>query len=275
MDGPSPEGSFSMTASIGRYFSLALAMMAFWPVARWYFLRTGQSPEELSGLFAIFVAIFFVAQRIRSDADFADRALYGHALVLILCYALSYHFVPPLIRAILAMTALTRIVSPLFLKKRFHIGLWILLGLSLPVIPTLQFYLGYPLRAAVAQIALPLIRMTGFAVTREGACFHFGEQLIWIDAPCSGIRMLWMGLLLAAACSCFKNLDSFRTACVLSAACVMAVFANAVRSAALFFIEAHIVNSPAWFHEGIGILIFTMLGFFILWSVHRAGAGGF
>ena len=247
--------------------------MAFWPVAKWYFLRTSQSPEELSGLVAIFIAIFFVAsQRSRRDIDFTDRSFYAHALALIICYALAYHFVPPMIRAALALTALTRIVSSLFLKRKFHAGLWILLGLSLPVIPSLQFYLGYPLRAAVAQIALPLISMAGFAVTREGACFHFGEQLIWIDAPCSGIQMLWAGLLLAAACSCFKNLDSLRTAFVLSAACIMAVFANAVRSAALFFIEAHIVKAPAWFHEGIGILVFMMLGFFILLSVHRASS---
>jgi exosortase len=271
MDSPSPEGSFSMNLFAKRYFSLALAIMAFWPVAKWYFLRTSQSPEELSGLFAILVAIFFVAgSKSRRDADFTDRSVYAHAFVLILCYALSYHFVPPLIRAIIAMTALTRIVSSLFLKKKFHSGLWILLMLSLPVIPSLQFYLGYPLRAAVAQIALPLIRMSGFAVTREGACFHFGEQLIWIDAPCSGIQMLWAGLLLAAACSCFKNLDSLRTAFVLSAACMMAVFANAIRSAALFFMEAHIVKAPAWFHEGIGILVFMTLGFFILWLAHRA-----
>jgi exosortase/archaeosortase family protein len=125
----------------------------------------------------------------------------------------------------------------------------------------------------VAQIALPLIRMTGFAVTREGACFHFGAQSIWIDAPCSGIQMLWAGLLLAAAGSCFKNLDSFRTAFVLSAACMMAVFANAIRAAALFFIEVPIIKAPAWFHEGVGVVVFMMLGFFILWIVHRTSPG--
>jgi exosortase/archaeosortase family protein len=253
-----------------RYFMLALPLMAFWPVVKWHFLRASESPEELSGSFAILLAIIFVAcQRMRKDADFTDRSFYAHAIMLILCYALSYHFVPPMIRAAFALTALTRIVSSLFLKKKFHMGLWILLGLSLPVIPTLQFYLGYPLRAAVAQLALPLIRMAGFAVTREGACFHFAGQSIWIDAPCSGIQMLWAGLLLAAAGSCFKNLDSFRTAFALSVACIMAVFANAIRAAALFFIEAHIMKAPAWFHEGVGVIAFLMLGLSILWVVHR------
>jgi exosortase/archaeosortase family protein len=263
-----------MTSCAKRYFSLALAVLAFWPVAQWYFLRTSPSPEELSGLCAILIAIAFIARsRSPRDTAFADGSFYPHALGLILCYTISYHFIPPIIRAALAMTALTRIISSLFLKRKFHLGLWILLELSLPVIPTLQFYLGYPLRVAVAQIALPLIRMAGFAVTREGTGFHFAGQSIWIDAPCSGIQMLWAALLLATAGSCFKNLDSLRTAIVCSVACMMAVFANAFRAAALFFMEAHIVRVPSWFHEGIGTLAFLMLGFSILWAVHRIHPG--
>jgi exosortase/archaeosortase family protein len=262
-----------MTSFVKKYFSLALSIAAFWPVARWYFLRGTQSPEELSGLSAILVAIFFVAgRRNRMDPDFIDRGFYVHAIALLLCYALSYHWVPPIIRAAIAMTALARIISSLFLKRKFHAGLWILLELSLPVVPTLQFYLGYPLRSAAALFALPLIRMTGIAVLREGACFNFGGQLIWIDAPCSGIQMLWAGLLLGAGCSCFKNLSVSRMALVLSATSIMAVVANSIRAAALFFIEAHIVIAPAWFHEGIGILMFMLLGLFIVWVVNRTCA---
>jgi exosortase/archaeosortase family protein len=255
---------------IKNFIEFPLAIVAFWPVVQWYILRAGDSPEELCGVFAILVAVFFIASQKRpKDADFTDRYFYAHAFVLILCYALSYHFVPPLIRAAIAMTALTRIASSLFLKKRFHMGLWILLELSLPIIPTLQFYLGYPLRVAVAQLALPLIRMAGFAATRDGAAFQFAGQSICIDAPCSGIQMLWAGLLLAAAVSCFKNLDLLRTAGVLSAACIMAVFANAYRATALFFLEAHIIEAPDWFHEAVGVTAFLMMGLSILWLVQR------
>jgi exosortase/archaeosortase family protein len=261
--------NFKMSDS-KRLFNLALPLLSFWPVAHWYFLRVMQSQEELAGLFGVIAAIFFVAcQRRRIDSHFTDRSFYAHAIALILCYAFSYHFAPPMIRAAIAMTAITRIISSLFLKRKFHVGLWILLGLSLPVIPTLQFYLGYPLRAAVAQIALPLIRMTGFAVTRDGACFNFKGQSIWIDAPCSGIQMLWAGMLLAACCSCFKNLNLSRMAFVLSATFMAAIFANSLRAAALFLIEAHILRGPAWLHEGTGISVFILLGLFVLWITNR------
>jgi exosortase/archaeosortase family protein len=260
-----------MISFVKKYFSLVLAIAAFWPVVKWYFLRASQSPEEMCGLFAILLAGFFVASRgKRPGPEFADQSLYAHTASVILCYALCYHYIPPLIRAAVAMTVITRIISSLFLKRKFHTGLWILLGLSLPIIPSLQFYLGYPLRTVVALLALPLIRLAGFAVIREGACFNFSGQLVWIDAPCSGIQMLWAGMLLAAGCSCFKNLNSFRTALLLAATFIMAILANSIRAATLFFTEAHIVEAPAWFHEGTGILTFMMLGAFILWAVNRA-----
>jgi hypothetical protein len=55
-----------------------------------------------------------------------------------------------------------------------------------------------PLRVIVGVATAFLLQMQGLDVWREGVCLHFGEKLIWIDAPCSGIKMLWFGFFLAS-----------------------------------------------------------------------------
>jgi hypothetical protein len=96
------------------------------------------------------------------------------------------------------MTALTFTLSVWCFGKTFYVGLWSLLLLSLPSVASLEFFLGYPLRVLVGEATAFLLQMQGLDVWREGVCLHFGEKLIWIDAPCSGIKMLWFGLFLAA-----------------------------------------------------------------------------
>ncbi|MCG3206180.1 MAG: hypothetical protein KCHDKBKB_02909 [Elusimicrobia bacterium] len=254
-----------MAKAIERKFLLAFLAIPFWPVVGWYVFRLSQSPEELGGLFAILLATIFVLKDKRqSNEPTSVQSIDAYTSLLILGYACLFHFVPPLVRAIFAMTVVARILSVSFLRQRIHIGLWMLLILSLPVIPSLQFYLGYPLRMLVAQIALPLIRASGFSVIQEGACFNFGGELVWIDAPCSGIKMLWAALLLASAYSCFYRLNGIRTIVAVISATGLAIVANAIRAAALFFTEAHILKAPTWFHEGTGLVVFGALALSML-----------
>src|SRR5690606_31711754 len=120
-------------------------------------------------------------------------------LGLVAAYAAGYHFLPPLVRAGLAALALGLALS------RWRFGVWLhpgvtgLLLLSLPVVPTLQFYLGYPMRWLVAALASAMLRLAGYAVRPEGACLDWAGKLVALDAPCSGVRMLWAGLFLAMA----------------------------------------------------------------------------
>ena len=115
------------------------------------------------------------------------------ATLALLAYAASFPFVPPLASALLAFAALGfswslwRHGTPF---RPWTLGLALL---GLPMAASLQFYLGYPMRVASGAVALVLLRLSGIPVVREGVYLRWGGELVMIDAPCSGIRMLWAG----------------------------------------------------------------------------------
>jgi exosortase len=209
----------------------------------------------LWGLVALASALFFLWQQ---DSNRNEQpSLYLPAAMFIV-YAISYHFLPPLLISALALISIGCTLSTLRLARRFHFGLIGLLLLALPVIPTLQFYLGYPLRVLVATLALPILRLNGIMVVRDGSCLSWGGTLISIDAPCSGIKMLWTGLYLAFALCCCYRLNNVKTAALAVMAVILVIFGNTLRAVSLFYIESGIIKMPGWTHEGVGLLLFAI-----------------
>jgi len=247
---------------------VALQVAAFWPVWRWHASRVGDSADDVWGLLSLgaFALLVWKGGGARGDGAEAGRGLWLPALVM-LVYAVSYPFVLPLARAALALTALCCTVSLLRFGRRFHPGLLGLLYLSLPVIPSLQFYGGYPLRVLVAGAAAPLLRLGGYAVFQEGTCLNWAGRLIWVDAPCSGVRMLWVGMFLACALACLYELRPLKTLLALAAAAVAILAGNVLRAAALFYVEAGVVEGPEWLHEYVGVFAFAAVAVSILAAV--------
>jgi len=159
----------------------------------------------------------------------------------------------------LAMAALTFTLSRWRFGKIFHAGLFAMLILSLPLIASLQFFLGYPLRVLVGAATARLLRLQGLDVWREGVCLHFGEKLVWIDAPCSGVKMLWFGLFLTAFLVCFYRLSNLKTLAVGASAFLIILLGNIFRASALFYIEAEIISAPEFMHEAIGVFSFAFV----------------
>jgi len=77
-----------------------------------------------------------------------------------------------------------------------------------------------------------------------------------VDAPCSGIHMLWTGLFLAAALACWQRLDLRQSFRLLQRASLAVFVANILRATALFCIESKLWPSPSWAHEGVGLALF-------------------
>ncbi len=240
---------------------LAFQIAAFWSVWQWYITRLMASSEERWGLLALVVAVLFIVKR-NASVD-ANGSLLLPA-ILMLFYVCAYPFAPPLARACLAMTILGCTLSRLRFGTHAHPGIIGLLLLSLPVIPSLQFYGGYPLRVLVAKVAAPMLRLNGFAVVQEGTCLNWMGQLIWVDAPCSGVRMLWTGLFLACALICAYGLRFWKASVVILASFVLIIIGNIMRAVALFYTEAGILPLPAWTHEAIGVVMFVFTGILIL-----------
>jgi exosortase/archaeosortase family protein len=186
-----------------------------------------------------------------------ERSLLLPTLLLIF-YAATYLPFGPLARATVAFTALAVTTSSLRFGKSFHPGLFGLFYLSLPTLPTLQFFGGYPLRIVVADLTAPILRLSGFAVVPEGTCLNWAGQMIWIDAPCSGIKMLWVGLFLTFVVLCLYELPLLKTLLVLPLAGVVILVANVFRAVALFYLEAGVLRLPSWGHEYAGVIAFVL-----------------
>lgn len=241
-------------SKLGQTGQFALPLLAFWPVWRWYAARMTDGSDEPWGWAALVVALLFVFR----EAP-ARRASLALPAVLALAYAAGYPFLSPLPRASLAVAALAASLSALRLGRRMHLGLLGLLLLSLPLVASLQFYLGYPLRAFVAAIVAPLLRMQGLAVAREGIALQWNGQSVVFDAPCSGVKMLWAGLFLACTLACFFRLRTRRTPALLAFSLVVIVIGNVIRSTALFYVEAGVLDQlPPFAHNGIGLVAFAL-----------------
>ena len=106
-------------------------------------------------------------------------------------------------------------------------------------------------------------------VYRAGVCLHFGDKLIWIDAPCSGIKMLWFGTFLATFLSCLFKIGTIRLLGALSITFIAIVLGNIMRASALFYLEAGLIDSPEWMHSAIGVVAFAITSLVIVFVVKK------
>lgn len=235
---------------------LVLALLAaVWPVWRWSVLRitdgSGDSWELLAALTAVGLLI--------RDRDLRPvTSSVSLSAILILIYAASYYFVPSLLRGIVAMLALGTACSALWYGRRVDVPICGLLLISLPVMASMNFYLGYPLRVVAGTMSEAMLQMNGVAATREGALLLWNGQSIAIDAPCSGVRMLWTGAYLCFTLAAMMRLTSLRT-CVLAALTLaIVVAANAIRATSLFYVEAGLIDAPRFTHDAVGLVMFAV-----------------
>ncbi|MFT3867322.1 MAG: archaeosortase/exosortase family protein [Nibricoccus sp.] len=248
-------------------FVLALCL-ACWPVARWYVARVSDGSDEPWGLAALVAALLFAPREGWNEP--LGRGRLWMLCGLLTIYVVNFHWLPPLGHALLFVTALAVAVS----RRGFPLAWWGLLVLSLPLIATLQFYLGYPLRLATTALCVPLLRLGGLYVTADATALRWAGEMVVVDAPCSGIHMLWTGLFLAAALACWQKLDGRGTLRLLRWASGAVFVANVLRATALFCIEARIWPSPAWAHEGVGLVLFGAASGIIYFASQSGAPGG-
>ena len=92
----------------------------------------------------------------------------------------------------------------------------------------------------------------------EGTCLNWAGQLIWIDAPCSGIKMLWVGMFLTFLLLCIYELPIWKSALLVLLAFTVIIGANVFRAVALFYLETGVLQMPSWGHEYAGVIAFVL-----------------
>jgi len=122
---------------------------------------------------------------------------------------------------------------------------------------------------------VPLLNINCFAASAQGTSICWNNQVVEIDAPCSGIRMLWAGLYLAATLASLRCLNLRRGLCFMTLSVVAALVANVLRVTSLFYLETGVIHLPdrynAAVHEGVGVAVFFMLAIGLLLVANRLG----
>lgn len=245
-------------------------MAATWDAWRWYGARAWAAPEEAAalGALALTLAALGLPRLARWRPDIAVPP-WPSAMLLAL-YAATYGALPPILRCAIAAVAVLFPLAVAAFRRPPPLALWGLAVLALPVVPSLQFTLGYPMRALSAALTAMLLRMQGLAVSSEATFLLWRGEKVQFDAPCSGVNMLWAGLLLTLAAAALLRLKAARASLALAGAVMLTLAANVLRAASLFYVEAGLIAGAApWWHEGVGFAAFAMSAAGMLWIVTR------
>lgn len=238
---------------------------ACWPVARWYVLRITDGSDEPWGLAALAVAVLFAPRH-----GWAEPLSIARTRMLCLgagIYAATFTLLPPLAHALIFVLVVALIVQ----HPRSSAAWASLLILSLPIIATAQFYLGYPLRLATTFLSAIVLRLGGLCVSAQATVLHWRGESVVVDAPCSGIHMLWTGLFFAAALGCWHSLNNRQTLRLLQLASLSVFLANLLRSVALFCIETKLWPSFPGAHEAVGLALFGAVAGIVALLARRLG----
>lgn len=235
-----------------------LALVATAPAARWWWRRLGDGSDDPLAPLALVALLAILGGELRAAAPprAADLRLPAACL---LAYAATVSLAPPLAGAALALLALTSTLAALA-GRRLGAPRLGLVALALPVVASAQYFLGYPLRRLATLLAARLVAPLGLLVRPAGVTLQLPDAtLVVVDAPCAGIRTLWMAAFLALLIAERRRAGAAGTARLLLLAVGGAVAANGLRASALVALELAPAPIPGWLHEGVGLTCFAAL----------------
>ena len=249
---------------------LAVLAVALWPTWWWMGQRMADGSDDPLGLLALAaLAALLWQQRLHLRAaprlGFQLAALGGAVLAMALRQQL-----PDLAVALVGLLSwCAGLVA--FLPARVAtapvLGLSVL---SLPLLASLQFYAGFPLRVVTAEASRWLLAMA-HSVERNGASLVVEGQLIIVDAPCSGVQMAWLGYFTACAVALATQRDNRSFLLRLPAVGGLVLVGNVLRNTTLVAAKAAGAPLPTWGHEAVGLVVLALVCSAVAWvmACHR------
>lgn len=243
---------------------LALQAAALTPTWTWMARRMVDGSDDPLGLLALSTLgalVWTVRRELRAAPRLGWLALAttGTVAATLLRGGIgSLPALPPLAAGLLAVLALAcGLVA--FLPRRVPVlpvaGLAVL---ALPLLSSLQFYAGYPLRVVTAEASRWLLA-PGFTVVREGSSLMVDGRLVIVDAPCSGVQMVWLGYFTACAVALWARRDDRGFLSRLPSVGVLVLIGNIVRNSVLIAFEGAGRPLESWAHEGLGLVILALV----------------
>jgi len=233
---------------------VALPALSLWPIWHWSARRMTDGSDDPLGVLALIalIGLVFGARRQLAQAPRLRWMLVSLALAGL---AVTIGSLPILVCAVIAVLAMVCAVLAVRDSSQPVLA-WLGLGLlALPVISSLQFFVGYPLRVVTAEVTAWVLGVFGVEAMREGSTLAVSGQLIMVDAPCSGIQMAWIGYFTACLAAGWLRMRDgvfLRRAAGVGA---VVLTGNIVRNTVLVALEAQ-GRVPQWAHEAVGILVF-------------------
>jgi exosortase/archaeosortase family protein len=243
---------------------------ALTPTWLWMARRLADGSDDPLGLIAV-GALALVIWRHRDRLRVAPRlgwlALAAGATAL---SALAAGVLPPLAGSVLALAAVGAVLAAFLPVLVPTAPVMLLALLSLPWIASLQFYAGYPLRALTAEASRWLLA-PAFVVERSGSALWIDGRLVIVDAPCSGVQMLWLAYFTACMVAVWTFRSSRSFLARLPAVSVLVLAGNIVRNTLLVAVEASGQGASGVLHEAIGLAALALVCGAIAWVMADAG----
>lgn len=161
-------------------------------------------------------------------------------------------WLPEAAQAVLTALATASFLASWARQRLLDPGLTVLMLLGLPCLASAQFYLGYPLRTLTTMGAVVLLNLDGQCVRWEGTLIRQGPQLISVDTPCSGLKMLWAGLVLVSLLAWVRRWPRSATLRMQVNTVLALLAANCVRVACLVLHK----YAEGGAHELVGLFFF-------------------
>jgi len=248
--------------------------IALWPHWRWAAARLVDGSDEplgLAALVVLLIAVTGLVPRLRSEPSPAWLAV---AVLLTAGSTVLGAVAPALVGALVAALALVAVLAAFMPAGAPVAPLAGLAALALPIVSSLQFYAGFPLRVVTAEASMRLLGLLGFDASREGSAMLVDGRLIIVDAPCSGVQMAWLAYFCACTVACWRGLPDRAFVRRLAWVGVVVLGGNVVRNSILVALDATVTTTVAIVHEAVGLGVLGAVCALVAWLVGRGPVAG-
>lgn len=251
---------------------LALQFAALAPTWVWMAERMRDGSDDPLGALAL-AGLASLVWHTRRELRAAPRLGWlALATVGTLLAAVSRIGLPPLAAGLIAVLALACGLIALLPRRVAWLPVAGMAVLALPLLSSLQFYAGYPLRVVTAEASRWLLA-PGFSVAREGTSLLVDGRLVIVDAPCSGVQMVWLGYFTACAVALWAPRSDRSFLARLPVVGALVLGGNIVRNAVLVAFEGAGQPMAPWAHNVFGLVVLALVCGGIAWTMGRTTGG--